>query len=375
MGRLDCLADLGRAASLALAAGALCVLIVWTLSPTKVDTFGQWIVDSYEKVYSARLRTAEKTLQKDRDQGVKAVETLLRDLHRIKKRDRLDPIKRRSLELVTEALSKEHSQLERAIYWADQWVDFDEKDLNGHVRRVELLGRAARRQTEARDTSSRLYGMVPETEAVVQLYAETMIEQGKIADAFNAVSDYAEHYLNAVVPSFWQLFWDSGDGFNETQSKKVEWILDGHGKLTLSVNLTAPVRQLRVDPPPFSRLMILEPKMVTKVDGKETTMQLWNISLGVHQMTQADRALETTGEGDPFFYWELPMSQHGAGLTIVVEAKVSRLPPTWVARFVARPEIQTLIDTLPITEEKKATSWLRELITQSRGSRFRDAFY
>ncbi len=115
---------------------------------------------------STALKKCESLHKEER---IKRLESFANDLKIVKRQDRLGPIKRETMGILSKAY-EELGKLEKALHWADMWVAFDERDLYAQVRKAQLMCRIPELTNEGKDLLARLYKKVPEAEVVTNAY-------------------------------------------------------------------------------------------------------------------------------------------------------------------------------------------------------------
>jgi hypothetical protein len=157
---------------LATTALALVTTCAWSVSAPRVDEFGRTLWDSHVRVPGNRLKVAIADLEQGRDEsGVRAIETLLIDLEETRPGDRLAPIKAGAYRALA-THDANANRLEHAVDWLDQWLSFDERNLDVQVERATLLQRIPERSGEAERTLSALHERFPEAASVQRAYSE-----------------------------------------------------------------------------------------------------------------------------------------------------------------------------------------------------------
>ena len=122
------LPNLGRASLLFLALLAGGTALIWSQWPRLVHGLDDWIVEVYRGDVERAWTEAREVLSGDRDRGIELLVDLLEDLEDISKGDRLQPIKRQALDLLTGCL-QDRGNYQRGIGWARTWVSFQRTPL------------------------------------------------------------------------------------------------------------------------------------------------------------------------------------------------------------------------------------------------------
>ncbi|MDD3813705.1 MAG: hypothetical protein PHZ02_03585 [Desulfocapsaceae bacterium] len=342
---------------ISLLAGA--TVLCWSFGETFIDTVDRKVVSMYVGKYQHRLDKSQDILKKDSANGIDALEALLVDLESIKVMDRLDPIKRRSLSLLTEALM-EAKYFERALFWAEKWVEFDENDLKAQAIRGKLVSFIPGREKEGIELLKNLFKRVPEAEVVAKTYAEILNKQEKYTEAFIVFSRSVSAGRHEYDGS-WVVYWDLGDGFKETNKKRFSPELTLDNRIVLNVELDSDVKRLRIDPPSFSKISIFDPKLFIKEGEKETTFHLLERPLQFNQMTRHGVFLKTSGGNDPYFYWQMPDPPIGEKLAISLELQVGLFFPEEMIQLALSPEGKSIEAELLARGENLEVEQLRSI--------------
>lgn len=146
----------------------------------------------------------------------------------------------------------------------------------------------------------------------------------------------------------WEVFWDTGDGFNATQAQPVPMKIVGD-YLELSFSVPNVARRLRMDPPSESRFRFVLPQL--QINGA-TAANLWEIPLHFNQMSQDGHVLDVPGgQKDPFFSWAMSDLPGGQQLSITLQAQVTATPPSWAGDVLDLPGMEILERDLRASED------------------------
>ena len=245
------LPNLGRAALLIFALVASSTVLVWNQWPELVHDLDYVIVKAYRTGTETAWNEARVPTH-DRARRIELLEELLGDLESIRKGDRLGPIKRGALDRLTAELQAQGDHA-RGIEWAERWVAFDDRDINGQVRLARLLYRAGERRDEGIHILGELQRRFPGEESISQAYIGMLIEQARHTEACGILLDYlragAPDSLSAIQD--WEVFWDVGEGFSPRTRKPVVGELGGDGTFELTFAIPPDSRRVRIDPPPL----------------------------------------------------------------------------------------------------------------------------
>jgi len=113
-------------------------------------------------------------------------------------------------------------------------------------------------------------------------------------------------FLNHYKVEEWEVFWDTGTGFNENQKLRLvpNWLNDY--MINISLKLPSNIKQFRIDFPSQSQYTILKPDFTIQDQNEsaKSTSQKWRLS--THQLKRINNDLYTTNDyNDPFMYWTI----------------------------------------------------------------------
>jgi hypothetical protein len=298
---LEIMAGMARNILLLISILALITLLFWVFGGSYFDRFDNYASESYRKHYDSRLAYAKQILSENEPKGIAAIETLMADLESIRSQDRLDPIKREGLELLAKTYEK-RGQYDKAIYWADKWSTFDEKDLYGQVYKALLMYHAGI------DLFTSLYKKTPEAEAVTETYIKMLAEQKEYKKALSA-GQLLSRFQEKLMLNEWEVSCTAADYFSPSEGQKITPQFQKDRTLILSFDIPPGSRKLRIDPPYFSQLFIVHPKISIRCEQKQTDINLWEIPLWFSDMCQENETLKIIADNDPYFYWDIPEEQ------------------------------------------------------------------
>ncbi|MCI5161214.1 MAG: hypothetical protein D3917_04155 [Candidatus Electrothrix sp. AX5] len=333
---------------------AVITSLIFSFKSSWIDGLDNYVISSYKNRYLNRLQDAKATLSQDRIKATNMLQLLLEDLRAIKYNDRLAPIKRKCFVLLLQ-LFREDGRINEALSVVKEWVKFNDRDLNALTLQGELLRSLSEREREGEIILTKLFGKVPEAEVVAKAYIQMLQDQGRTLEVFRALSQY----INAQRPGgHWRVYWDSGIGFNHQDSITLFPEVGGKGLLTLGFELNSEIKRLRIDPPPFSALLISNPVMFFKGNGEKYSLQLAQLPLQFHHMIKFGHRLKTSGGDDPYFIWQVPEKKNRDTVNITVEAEVSSWIPDSMKEFAGAFSLEELkrIELEPLTSQEKETS-------------------
>ena len=331
------LPNLGRAALLIFALVASSTVLVWNQWPELVHDLDYVIVKAYRTGTETAWNEARVPTH-DRARRIELLEELLGDLESIRKGDRLGPIKRGALDRLTAELQAQGDHA-RGIEWAERWVAFDDRDINGQVRLARLLYRAGERRDEGIHILGELQRRFPGDERISEAYIRMLIEQARHTEACGILLDYLRAGASDSLPAIqdWEVFWDVGDGFSPRTRKPVVGELGGDGTFELTFAIPPDSRRVRIDPPPFSRLTMSRPQLHV-LGPREATVNLWEIPLYLNEMSQSGKALHVQESStDPYWFWAMSGQETDQQLLVSFQTQLSQAPADWIRAVLALP--------------------------------------
>jgi len=319
---LKTLGNLAAAVLLFFTVTILLIILIWAYKPHWVDQIDKKIITRYTQKYDNRLHQAELMINKGNlTGGINHLELLLKDFKQIKKRDRLHPTKRKSYKILTSALV-ELKQYKRALTWFEQWISFDSKDIYAQARYALLLSNLPGHEKKGEKLLNTLFQKYP-YDIVLDLYFEHQKHKGEVSKELakglaKAFTIYQASYMDLLMKFLkWDVYWDTGKGFNEQEKETVNCdtekiYKDGNNnsiEIQFSLLLPSGVKRFRIDPPSVDRAVIVPSEVRLQNNFKEVRLQLSDFKLQLHQMKQpAKKVLLITEPFDPYFVLNLSVS-------------------------------------------------------------------
>lgn len=316
------LANIISAVLLLFTLSILLIILVWNYKPHWVDQIDKKIIARYTQKYNDRLRQANLMIKKGNlAGGVNHLELLLKDLKQIKKRDRLHPTKRKSYKILTSALV-ELKQFKRALTWFEQWISFDSKDIYAQARYAQLLSNLPGHEKQGETLLNTLFEKYP-YDIVLDVYFEHQKAKGEVSKELakglaEAFAIYQASYMDLLMKFLkWDVYWDTGKGFNEQEKETVncdmEKIYKDDNNYSMEIKFSLPlpsgVKRFRIDPPPIGQVAIVPSEVKLQNNFKEVRLQLSDLKLQLHQMKQpAKNVLLITEPFDPYFVLNFSVS-------------------------------------------------------------------
>lgn len=361
-------ANIGRAVLLVMFCFFVAVFVIWSAAPHWVNYIDNLIIAKYTEKYDERLENAKRAIQHERaEAGVDLLIDLINDLNKIQKLDRLDPVKRRAFDQLIQVL-KRQNRLESALYWAEKWIDFDNKDLFALTQRTKVLYSITERRDEAKRLISDLRKQLPESRVVFDTYYQILLKEKRIAEAFLAFLEFSEIRESSKI-SAWIITMDVGNGFDDGRRQEIlPYLLRGK-KMELSFDLEAGVRQLRFEPSLQSYQSLECPELFFQQhNGRNTRVELKSLPIDYHNMEFEYNALKVFSDGDAHFTWQVPEKWQEVRLTITLTAGLTHPYPEYIIRLLTSPDAQELEKSLLTMGEEEAVNQLAKMRKDISGS-------
>ena len=340
------LKNIGRTTLLTIAFIALCVFGTFQFGEEHINRLDNHVIKHYVSHYHDDYDAAK--FQIETQGSVALLETLLHKLHEIQKGDRLANIKESSLDSVTEFYTKK-SQFNKALYWAEIWSEFDERNLTASVRLYSIQRKVPSLKNNAISKLEKLRQRVPESELVSITSIRWALQDNRYRDALSAAHTYFQRTYNTFhLP--WQVYWDTGTGFTDAQSITLYPSIRLSRELSLEANLPSNIVKLRFDPPPLSKFAIKEPAW-TWEQRKPKEISVLDEKLGTNDVRLNVNSLETFGGPDPYFFWEVPEHYSDSNRLTYFRARLEKAFPNW---------FEEVIIQLGEPHEKKFTSLISD---------------
>lgn len=352
---------------------ACATLLLWQLGGTWVDQFDVFVVKKYQENYQKRLDSAVSTAARSPKEGVVLLGQFLDDVSEIKKKDRLDRVKRTAFVTIIKVLNNTDRQ-EEALAWAERWAEFDDRDLFAQVWRAKLMRTSPGRLEEGWLLISEWYRKIPHSSLIANEYAEYLLGRENFTDAFLVAYRLFEQQ-DSLTGQTWQVFWDMGSGL---QKKDVVPEIDASGRLSFRLDVPAGIVSLRIDPPTNSRISLVDPVLTDNETAPGKSFSLMDIPLGLSQMVRNERTLVTTGGNDPYFSWDMSGVKTSGGKLFFV-CTVEEAPPVILEKIFKLADPVVVENELRERQELDAAKTFRVLAEKSRSlaisSSFQDAFF
>lgn len=317
-----------RWALMASFASAVTCVYAWNVVPDEIDRLGARIVERYTADADRKLANARSAAAARGCDGLSAAVAFATELSTIQKTDRLDGHKKATLDLIVRTYAGAGDYPD-ALRWVEQWVAFDDRDLDASLWKGRVLSQLPARKDEGSRLLESLYRRLPEVSSIAHEYFAVLCARGQFVDALAVVDHHMSRQYGSCDAS-WTVYWDLGHGFSEAQSKGITPAAGPDGMRIFAFEIGGDARRIRLDPPPRSCLRISDPEI--RLPG--ATVALGHADLVTNDVSRDGNTWITSGGTDPFVDWEVPAGQRTSG-EIVFAAKLSVAPPPWAEELVS----------------------------------------
>ncbi|MEM9378316.1 MAG: hypothetical protein AAGB93_00105 [Planctomycetota bacterium] len=280
----------------------------WRNHADLIQRVDDWIVRQYEHDPARDARRAADLIEAGRkDDALRILESRVPKLRGVLRGDRLESVRIRSLELISDLLA-ERGELERALEFADELHGLDDRDLFNALRRARLMERLERGDDarEIRTWAAAVGARNPEIRAAV---TEAMLRDG---DADGLLRMLLGLGRRGQLGGSWELRLDG------KRLASGEPDIDIDGALRWSVELDRdplPIRHVRVDLPREYHAKVSDVQ-VRLVAGDATVAALGlDVAERVMGLDAIHGTLVASGARDPFFLLVLPEELRSAEVT------------------------------------------------------------
>ncbi len=319
---------------------ALVVFLLWAYYPSHIKSLDAALLSRYTSSFERELNQAEVALRSNPAQGIDALEAFLNKNQSIMKQDRVYPLKTKAFSLLTTALLKE-KRTQDAIKRFDDWIEFNPRDLNAQLGRAWVLRRDPATLKEGVEVAERYYSMAPESDLISFRYLQMLVEQRRMVEAF--LVDFSRSGIDRSL--HWDIFWDTGSGFNGAQSAKVLPTYDGDGNITINATLPSGLKAVRLDLPPGNRIRISSPVFSMTAPGASLQLPLYRSRLQMNQLLTEGNDLLSSGGNDPYFTWQIPQGGPSAVTwKVQFSSGISPYSGFDLFRYLSGPEEARLIE-------------------------------
>ena len=147
---------------------------MWVFLPETVRNIDDWIVGRYANPPQQKVTQCRTLIQKNDNSAKECLESLLTGkLSNVKKEDRLARLKRDVLKEAVVFFHKKHD-LDKAIFWVDEWIRFDERDLTAKVSKAQVYFSFPEKRKESLDLLSSLNDKYPDVVMITNAYRDAL---------------------------------------------------------------------------------------------------------------------------------------------------------------------------------------------------------
>ncbi len=309
--------------------------VAWTKYPEHVDKLDEWIVEASQHEARRELQSARKA-QEDGEPEV-AVEHLLNVAEvteGIKRGDRLESVRAPSLMALRDHYHRT-GDLEKALEWANQLHELDERNLPNELARARLMG-ALQMPEESLALLAWLNDLTQGQDEYGLAYFDQLVraEQGKEAVELLLQMEKA-HGLTRPMKA-WEIRYRQTGTPNPaalTFDLKGEKSVRGGVEVEVAADSLTDVR---IDAPRGASIFLQDPTLVLSLnDGSEVKLGLEDITR-LNHLNEADGGLLCRSQQDPFMVWSAPELPAGAVITgAVFQAGLRPILPERLYEFLS----------------------------------------
>jgi len=159
-----------------------------------------------------------------------------------------------------------------------------------------------------------------------------------------AFSKYLKNYSD-ISKKEWEIFWNTGQGFNANQSKDFSPIWENKNKMYFSTQLPPEVTDLRIDPPSGTELSIASPSIILKSQNYQIKLDLKDVIVHTKEMRENGKnAFIVTGHRDPHFFWSISqIANHTDPVSMIFSASIY---PAFFSKIKTKDHAKKLEETL-----------------------------
>lgn len=320
------------------AAAAIGAAAIWTWRPGWVDAAQAFWVERHERAARESLARAERLLPHDRVAAVVALRDLQSALQPVRRFHRLDPYKRRGLELLVETL---HDRPADQLPWLDRWIEFEPFDLRPKVLRARTLLGLPGRGYEGRAALQALFERFPESGRVAPPWIALLLAEGAGAEAGRALVAHlraggAPLPLGDRRDQQWTIAYDKGDGLDLAGMRPARAAVDERA-FALSFPILPGTHSVRLQPPAGLALTLRRPRLQVEVPGQGIDLPLDATTLPTVGIAWEDAALVFDAAGFAAMFLQLPV-QAPVAVPCALRADCELPDLAWLRALFAAPE-------------------------------------
>jgi len=272
-----------------------------------------YLISQHQSQYLHSYSSAIKALDKGNTEPAMRA---LRDWQNIRKGDRAFTQKRGLLLRLTGVLH-DQNRVSELLDWTKIWQALDSRDITARAFFFEALRLNPETHAEGIDGLALTYLHFPKNQRIAKFYANTVSE----GENFSAADKIQNDKLSQQILN-WEIFWDTGEGFNTTQKHKVdlETGLEDDGN---RINLVLPenTRKFRLDLPPSSALMLSH--LAIQINEQPYIIDQNTFKLIMMQYTKG--TFISNGDTDPYIIFDLVNTAlaQGEALNLEISFRIS----------------------------------------------------
>ncbi len=220
----------------------------------------------------------------------------LEDWQEVKKGDRVFPLKRTLLLKLADFLHKENN-IAQLLTWTREWQSLDNRDISARAFYFEALRLTPEFHAEGVEGIASAYQQFPANPRLSRFYADTLRAAG---DTATADKIHKSKIANQLLG--WELFWDTGQGFNGIEKSAVDVkAADDGARFTIEFTLPANTLRFRLDLPPQSEIGISD--LDIRIDDQALPFVTANLELVMMHFNNG--LLISNGERDPYIIFNI----------------------------------------------------------------------
>ncbi|MDX8390535.1 MAG: hypothetical protein R8M38_08600, partial [Mariprofundaceae bacterium] len=237
---------------------------------------------------------------------------------------------------------------------------FDDYDIRASVKWCELALNIPDKKLQAEKKLTQLFQKGAKTHLITSTYVNMLVERGR--GGAEVLLAYPEVMImkNAPPPesAAWQLFWDSGKGFNPSESKRVTLGKISENKFTIELLQVKSIKKIRLDFPPGINLQVNRLEILDESGDYIDILSLPDLSL--HQVRRQANVLDVFQNNDPYIFWPITSEPKEIRMTL------SSLLPAWVIKLFHAKQAMTIYADLMKADQKELAEWFHHGVLSQR---------
>ncbi|MBI5642488.1 MAG: hypothetical protein HY954_03325 [Deltaproteobacteria bacterium] len=282
---------------------ALSTLTVWRGDSALVDKADARIVDLYGSRYSSRLDAVKALLNESKTSEARAaLESLVSELGKVRKQDRLAPTYAESLEMLIYTANRQGDS-KRAIEASKAQVDLDKNHYNYWLNYAYLLN-AGGDKRGAIDALYNAYRINPASLQVTEPLASILYEEKRNDDARRVVEGYLKANRGGTISVFYS---SEGEEFSVKKSSRLlsATFTGKPQSFSFPVNSVNGIKKLRIDLPGLLDASVKVGRISINTAEGPYAVDFRGLDYGLHDLDGEGDTLMISGL-DPFIEFILP---------------------------------------------------------------------